>query len=126
MGFNLHEIIACLTVTVILMFQAAIVCFATPVIYICIRPFSKRLYHKQLTHILSYWAQNLIGILQWLAPSQMVFYFDESCPPSSILKPTTAFNQQQGKNFSTDSSFSTTGEFNFPERAIFIANHQVK
>ncbi|CAO3632226.1 unnamed protein product [Cunninghamella blakesleeana] len=124
MGFNLHEIIACLTVTIILMFQSCIICLSSPVIYICIRPFSKKLYHRQLTHILSYWAQNLIGILQWLAPSQMVFYFDESCPPSSILKPVTAFSQQrQGKNYS--SSFSTTGEFNFPERTIFISNHQI-
>ncbi|KAI9308064.1 acyltransferase-domain-containing protein, partial [Cunninghamella echinulata] len=123
MGFSLKEIIACSTVSIILMFQAAIVCFASPVIFICIRPFSKRLYRKQLADILSYWSQNLIGILQWLAPSQMVFYFDESCPPSSLLKP----HYQQGKKSTRpgSSSFNPSNEFNFPERTIFIANHQI-
>ncbi|KAI8098887.1 acyltransferase-domain-containing protein [Halteromyces radiatus] len=122
MAWTLREIIACTLVLSVLMFQAAIVCFATLVTFVCIWPFSKQLYKRQLTHILSYWSQNLIGLIQWLAPSQMVFYFDESCPPSThIVKQAYQKQQQQQKKcYST-----TTGELNFPDRTIIISNHQI-
>ncbi|ORZ18990.1 acyltransferase-domain-containing protein [Absidia repens] len=105
------------------MFQAAIVCFATLVTFVCLWPFSRRLYQRQLTHVLSYWSQNLIGLVQALAPSQMVFYFDESCPPSAhIVKHTNQKQHLLGKK-KKDTSF--TGELNFPDRTIVISNHQI-
>jgi hypothetical protein len=106
------------------MFQAAIVCFATLVTFVCLWPFSRKLYRKQLTHVLSYWSQNLVGLMQWLAPSQMVFYFDESCPPSThIVKHSNQKQRQQQRKKGTSSC--PPGELNFPDRAIVISNHQV-
>jgi hypothetical protein len=100
------------------MVQAAMVCFATMVTFVCLRPFSLQLYQTQLAHVLGAWSQNLLGLVQWLAPSRLVLYFDESCPPSTLTKPAT--KTPDGKQP------QTTGELKFPDRAIFIANHQVK
>jgi hypothetical protein len=100
------------------MVQAAMVCFATMVTFVCLRPFSLQLYQTQLAHVLGAWSQNLLGLVQWLAPSRLVLYFDESCPPSTLTTPAT--KTPDGKQP------QATGELKFPDRAIFIANHQVR
>ncbi|SAM01144.1 hypothetical protein [Absidia glauca] len=124
MGWTLREFVTCTVVFLVLMFQAAIVCFATLVTFVCLWPFSRKLYRKQLTHVLSYWSQNLVGLMQWLAPSQMVFYFDESCPPSThIVKHSNQKQRQQQRKKGTSSC--PPGELNFPDRAIVISNHQI-
>ncbi|ORZ25901.1 acyltransferase-domain-containing protein [Absidia repens] len=120
MTWTLWEVSVCILVIMALMFQAAIVCFATMVTFVCLRPFSNDLYQKQLTRILSYWSQNLIGLIQMTAPSKMVFYFDKSCPPSTHIVNSTTTDQQQ-KNH----QYSPTGDLNFPDRTIVISNHQI-
>ncbi|KAI8352079.1 acyltransferase-domain-containing protein [Blakeslea trispora] len=56
------------------------------------------------------WSQNLVALVQWFAPADIVFTFDSSCGPlEDILE--------------TDKQGNTT--LKLPHRAIITANHQI-
>ncbi|ORX58186.1 hypothetical protein DM01DRAFT_1333851 [Hesseltinella vesiculosa] len=78
------------------------------------RPFSRKKYQQHLSTILASWAQSLFGLMQFLAPCNLILYFDESCPPASILT-------------LPDKTSLDTPEtiLSFPDRTIVIANHQI-
>ncbi|KAI8064732.1 acyltransferase-domain-containing protein [Gongronella butleri] len=113
--WTVREVTSCTVIFLALMVQAAIVCFASVALLVCVRPFSRNKHQEHQTLILGYWAQSLFGLVQLLAPSNLILYFDESCPPSSIMS----------TNDKADAYHSKPLSFDFPDRTIVIANHQI-
>lgn len=59
------------------------------------------------------WSQNLIALVQWFAPSDIVMTFDNSCGDLNDI-------------IQKDSKTGDITSLIFPKRIIAIANHQVK
>ncbi|KAI8057545.1 uncharacterized protein B0P05DRAFT_559678 [Gilbertella persicaria] len=89
-----------------LFFQSTTVVL-TQLFSLCIYPFSYDYYRMFIGYTMRMWSQNLVAIVQWFAPADIVFTVDPSC--GSIVK-----KDEQGHT-----------RLVLPQRAIFTANHQV-
>lgn len=109
--FTPRTIIDILIVNFGLFFQSTCVVF-TQVFSIFIYPFSYKHYRRFIGYTMRQWSQNLVAIVQYFAPTDLVFTFDDSCGESMdeiLLK---------------DEKGMVKG-LSFPNRIIAIANHQV-
>lgn len=91
-----------------LFFQSTCVVF-TQLFSLFIYPFSFKNYRHFISYTMRMWSQNLVALVQWFAPANIVMTFDESCGSlSEIIKD------------------GDVASLTFPERIIVTANHQVK
>lgn len=77
-----------------------------------IYPFSFKLYRQYIAFTMHAWSQNLVALIQWFAPANLVMTFDQSCGSmQDIVQKDTKTGKVNG--------------FVFPERIIVTSNHQV-
>lgn len=90
-----------------LFFQSTCVVF-TQLFSLFIYPFSFKKYRQFISYTMRMWSQNLVALVQWFAPANIVMTFDESCGSlDEIIKDGDITN------------------LTFPKRIIVTANHQV-
>ncbi|KAI8368292.1 acyltransferase-domain-containing protein [Radiomyces spectabilis] len=87
-----------------------------------ILPFSAKAYRRYIAHTMRMWSLNLVALVQFLAPSDLVVTFDESCVDDSKATVDTAIDVE--KLVQRNHKGEVTG-FNFPNRIIVTANHQI-
>ncbi|KAL7316328.1 hypothetical protein PS15m_005434 [Mucor circinelloides] len=77
-----------------------------------IYPFSFKLYRQYIAFTMHTWSQNLVALIQWFAPANLVMTFDQSCGSmQDIVQKDTKTGKVNG--------------FVFPERIIVTSNHQI-
>ena len=74
-------------------------------------PFSRAAFYNYLSFLMRQWANMLVGLLQFFAPSTFVMTMDNSCNGTGIV--------------TRDKQGGVTG-LSFPKRIIVTSNHQVR
>ena len=77
-----------------------------------IYPFSFKHYRKFISYAMNIWSQNLVALIEWFAPANIVMSFDSSCGNMNDI-------------VTRDSATGSISKLTFPERIIVTANHQV-
>lgn len=80
---------------------------------IFIYPISFKVYRQFISYTMHTWSLNLVALIQWFAPANVIMTFDESCGPIEDIV------QKDGNN-------GNVKGFVFPNRIIVTANHQVR
>lgn len=77
-----------------------------------IYPFSFKAYRQFISYTMKMWSQNLVALIQWFAPANVVMTFDPNCGDLDSI-------------ITRDANTGDISKLVFPERIIITANHQV-
>lgn len=80
---------------------------------IFIYPISFKVYRQFISYTMHTWSQNLVALIQWFAPANVIMSFDESCGSMENI-------------IQKDGNSENVKGLIFPNRIIVTANHQVR
>lgn len=85
----------------------------TLLLSVLIYPFSFKRYRQFIAYAMRAWSLNLVALIQWFAPANIMMTFDSNCGNmDDIIE----------RNLSTEN----ISKLMLPERLILTANHQVR